>query len=57
MSIVPLTLSLLPEILAICRLEPGAPLPQWLPTNTFFSITGTEMSFLSSVLWKLYPIM
>jgi hypothetical protein len=42
MSIVPLTLSLLPETLAICRLEPGTPLPQWIPTNTFFSITGTD---------------
>jgi hypothetical protein len=42
MSIVPLTLSLLPETLAICRLEPGTPLPQWVPTDTFFSITGTD---------------
>ncbi len=51
MSIVPLTLSLLPETLAICRFEPGTPLPQWLPTATFFSLTNTndELSLVCSM--------
>jgi hypothetical protein len=32
---------LLPENLAVCRLPPDAPLPDWLDTAGFFSLTRT----------------
>lgn len=41
MTIHPLTLSLLPETFAICRFHPGTPLPKWVQTNSFFSLTNT----------------
>ncbi len=40
-TIHPQTLFLLPETFAICRLEKGSSVPQWVPTEPFFSITGT----------------
>jgi hypothetical protein len=40
-TIHPQTLFLLTETFAICRLEKGSPLPQWVQTDSFFSITGT----------------
>jgi uncharacterized protein len=42
MTIHPLTLFLLPETFAICRLAPGTPLPDWVQTNAFFSLTNTS---------------
>src|SRR5260221_6180463 len=38
----PLTLILLDEQFAICRLEPSAPLPAWAIELSFFSITRTS---------------
>jgi hypothetical protein len=37
----PLTLRLLEEIFAICRLSAAAPLPLWVGEGPFFSITRT----------------
>ena len=37
-----LTLSLLPETLAICRLERDALIPSWAQASSFFSMTRTE---------------
>jgi uncharacterized protein len=37
-----LVLSLLPERLAICRLPPAAPLPDWALGGAFISITKTD---------------
>ncbi|HEY4385080.1 MAG TPA: ACT domain-containing protein [Ktedonobacteraceae bacterium] len=42
MTIHPLTLSLLPETFAICRFQPGTPLPKWIRTDSFFSLTNTS---------------
>lgn len=36
-----LTLRLLPDVLAVCRLEPDAALPWWASVAPFFSITRT----------------
>jgi len=36
-----LTLSLLPQTFAICRLTPDAPIPQWATRGGFFAITRT----------------
>jgi hypothetical protein len=36
-----LTLSLLPETFAVCRLEPDAAIPGWAMQSSFFSITRT----------------
>lgn len=41
MTIYPQTLFLFPDIFAICRLEKGSALPQWVQTDPFFSLTGT----------------
>jgi hypothetical protein len=38
----PLTLFLLPETFAICQFAPGTPFPDWVPTNSFFSVTNTS---------------
>jgi hypothetical protein len=40
-TIHPQTLFLLFETFAVSRLEKGAPVPQWVPAEPFFSITGT----------------
>lgn len=37
-----LKLALLPDRLAVCRLEPGDPVPAWADAGTFCSITRTE---------------
>jgi hypothetical protein len=37
-----LTLQISQEPLAICRLEPGAPLPEWALQGTFVSVTRTS---------------
>lgn len=37
-----LTLALQPDSLALCRLPPSAPLPEWVPAGGFFSITRTR---------------
>jgi len=42
MTIHPLTLFLLPETFAICHFVPGTPLPNWVQTNAFFSLTSTS---------------
>ena len=43
-----LTFTLLPATLAVCRLESGAPVPDWALTGPFVSITRTadEMSVI-----------
>ncbi len=41
MPIHPQTLYLLLEVFAICRLEEGSAVPQWLQTDHFFSLTST----------------
>lgn len=42
MSDTTLRLAILPETLAICRLEPHATIPTWTTASTFFSVTQTE---------------
>ena len=37
----PLSLQLLPEMLAVCRLEPDASVPDWAMQGSFSSITRT----------------
>ncbi len=37
-----LTLELLPETFAVCRLDAPAPIPAWATTAAFFSITRTR---------------
>jgi uncharacterized protein len=37
-----LVLSILPETLAICRLEKESPIPEWALEASFFSITRTD---------------
>lgn len=46
-----LTLSILPDTFAICRLEAKAKLPDWAFSGNFFSITRTldELSIVSPV--------
>jgi hypothetical protein len=48
MSHTNLTLSLLPDTFAICRLEPEADIPPWALAGDFFSLTRTkeELSLL-----------
>lgn len=41
MTIQPLTLLLLPEDFAICRMNPGTSLPAWVQTSSFFSLSST----------------
>lgn len=41
MSSLSLTLSLLPDIFAVCRLPADAPLPAWALAGPFFAITRT----------------
>jgi hypothetical protein len=36
-----LKFSRLPGLFAICRLNPGAMIPDWAPHGTFFSVTST----------------
>ena len=35
-------LSLLPQELAVTRLDPGNPIPKWAMEGSFYSITGTK---------------
>ncbi len=35
------TLSVLPETMAVCRLDAAAGIPAWVINDSFFSITGT----------------
>lgn len=42
MTATPLSLTLLPEMFAICRLSPDAPLPAWADAGPFVSITRTR---------------
>lgn len=41
MALAPLTLSLLPETFAVCRLPAEAPLPAWALAGPFFAVTRT----------------
>ena len=36
-----LTLAVLPDLFAVCRLAPDAPLPDWATATDFFSLTRT----------------
>jgi uncharacterized protein len=36
-----LTLTLLPQTLAVCRLDPGEPIPSWAMSGDVFSVTRT----------------
>ena len=38
----PLTLLVFPDVFAVCRLPPDAPLPDWAHTESFVSITRTR---------------
>src|ERR1044072_4021983 len=38
----PLTLEVLPRLLAVCRLGPSQPVPEWVLRLPFWSITRTE---------------
>jgi uncharacterized protein len=38
----PLTLSVFPDVFAVCRLPPDAPLPTWAHADSFVSITRTR---------------
>lgn len=42
MTIHPLMLFLLPETFAVCQFAPGTPLPDWVQTNSLFSLTNTS---------------
>jgi hypothetical protein len=46
-----LTLSILPDLLAVCRLPAHEPIPAWTTRSTFFSITRTsdELSIVCDV--------
>ena len=48
-----LRVSILPEVLAICRLGPDTGLPAWVAEGTFFSVTRTadECSFVVEERW------
>ena len=37
-----LSLIVLPERMAVCRFEPGTPLPEWIEEPGFYSVTRTE---------------
>ncbi len=37
-----IALSILPDTFAICRLDPAAPIPSWVTTRDFVSITRTR---------------
>lgn len=45
-----LTLSILPQKLAICRLDKNSPIPSWIKSDDYFSITKTkdELSIVCS---------
>ena len=45
-----LTVTLLPETCAFCRLDPAAPIPSWATDGLFFSVTRTadELSIFCS---------
>src|ERR1051326_5001599 len=55
MTIHPLTLFLLPETFAICRLDPGTPLPNWVQTKSFFSLTNTPEEISLVCLMEILP--
>lgn len=37
-----LTLSILPDRYAVCKLEPGHDIPEWATRNAFWSVTKTQ---------------
>jgi uncharacterized protein len=41
MAPLPLTLTLLPELFAVCRLPAGAELPAWATAGVFYAVTRT----------------
>jgi len=41
-SVQPLTLSVVPGVFAICRLDASAPIPDWAGASSFLSITRTR---------------
>jgi hypothetical protein len=41
----PLTLSILPDLFAICRLDASAPIPSWVTTGNLLSLTRTRDEF------------
>ena len=50
-----LTLTLLPDTFAICRLDAGAPISAWATTGSFFSITRTAEELSVVCLQSLVP--
>ena len=42
MKLKKLPLKILPDRMAVCRLEPTTPLPDWIEETGFYSITRTE---------------
>jgi hypothetical protein len=55
MTIHPLTLFLLPETFAICHFAPGTPFPDWVQTNSFFSLTNTSEEISLVCLMETIP--
>jgi hypothetical protein len=50
-----LTLSLLSDTFAICRLEPEADIPSWALAGDFFSVTRTKEELSLVCLQKIVP--
>lgn len=50
----PLTLALLPDLFAVCRLQPESPLPDWV-AGAFFSVTRTADELSMVCLQTLVP--
>ena len=48
-------LTLLPQPLAICQLEPGAPMPEWAWSSKFLTVTRTPDEFSLLCDAKLVP--
>jgi hypothetical protein len=51
----PLTLTILPHTLAVCRLAPDAPLPGWLAESEFWSATRSPEELSLVVEERLAP--
>jgi hypothetical protein len=49
----PLVLTILPEPLAVCRLHPSSPIPEWVLGDAFYSVTRTpqELSIVCPEAW------
>src|SRR5713226_1089257 len=55
MALHQLTLAVLPDVMAICRLEAGSAIPGWATSGPFFSITRTDDELSVACLQALVP--